>query len=63
MFSPLGKRYERWREIELVEENGKMIPKNQHRNFKQGYKKGLETFKLRLSTTQKVDQSDIHKSR
>lgn len=50
-------------EVELVEENGKMIPKNQHRNFKQGYKKGLETFKLRLSTTQKVDQSDIHKNR
>ena len=50
-------------EVELVEENGKMIPRNQHRNFKQGYKKGLEAFKLRLATTQKIDQSDIHKSR
>ncbi len=31
-------------ETELVDENGKMIPKNTHRNFLAGYKEGLKHF-------------------
>ncbi len=33
---------------ELVEENGIEIPKKEHRNFKAGYKRGLEIFKNNL---------------
>ena len=50
-------------EVDLVEENGKMIPKNQHRNFKAGYKKGLEVYKIRLAANQSYGQDDSHKTR
>jgi hypothetical protein len=50
-------------ETELVEENGKMIPKKEHRNFKAGYKKGLEIFKLRIGVAKNNVQNDIHRSR
>ena len=49
-------------ETQLVEENGKMIPKNQHRNFKQGYKNGLKIFKENLAASLSIDQS-THKNR
>ena len=33
---------------DLVEENGEMIPRKNHRNFKAGYKAGLEKKKAEL---------------
>ena len=50
-------------QTELVEENGKMIPKKDHRNFKAGYKKGLEVFKIRVNALKNNNQGDIHKTR
>ena len=36
---------------ELVEENGQMIPKCEHRNFKAGYKKGLEQLQANIQAS------------
>ena len=35
-------------ELDLVEQNGEMIPKKEHRNFKHGYEAGLKELKAQL---------------
>ena len=41
---------------DLVVENGVTIQKKEHRNFKAGYKRGLEIFKAQLDST--IDQGE-----
>lgn len=51
------------KKIELVEENGKMIPKNKHRNFMAGYKSGLEAFRNGLSSLMTVNKNKSNNGR
>lgn len=37
-------------ELDLVEQNGEMVPKKEHRNFKHGYEAGLKELKTQLET-------------
>ena len=45
---------------DLVIENGVTIPKKEHRNFKAGYKRGLEIFKAQLNL---VESENNNKTR